>query len=182
MTAEEASNFERILIEKLDTIKNGYNISKGGLHGLYEEYFCEETIRRMKKVAKERFSIPSNNTNASKVICEDIVFGSLIDCAKYYDITVPQLRNYLNGKTVMPDFFITNSLRYLDKETKIKTVRDYRKGKKKKRTIKCVELDKKFDSILSASKFYNIPSGNIVKVCQGLLETAGGFHWEYLNE
>ena len=48
--------------------------------------------------------------------------------------------------------------------------------------VVCIELDKIYDSIADASKELNIIFQNISKVCKGERNTAGGYHWRFLNE
>lgn len=51
----------------------------------------------------------------------------------------------------------------------------------RKRKVRCVELDKIFESISQAARELNIPNNGIWYCCQGLYKTAGGFHWEYVS-
>lgn len=48
--------------------------------------------------------------------------------------------------------------------------------------IICVETNKKYESILNASKETNINVSNIAQVCKGNIKTAGGYHWKYEKE
>ena len=52
-----------------------------------------------------------------------------------------------------------------------------RKGNYKK--VYCYELDQTFDSIMEAEQETGI--WNISKACQGKYKTAGGMHWEYVE-
>lgn len=47
--------------------------------------------------------------------------------------------------------------------------------------VRCVETGEVFDSIKQAERETGIPHGNISKVCQGKIKTAGGMHWEYIT-
>lgn len=54
-------------------------------------------------------------------------------------------------------------------------------NKHNKRVI-CVELNKFFSSIDEAYKFANLKDGSSIgRCCKGKRETAGGFHWTYVN-
>ena len=48
-----------------------------------------------------------------------------------------------------------------------------------KKKVICVELNKKFESILEASKILKINKSDICACCKGKLKTAGGYHWKY---
>lgn len=50
----------------------------------------------------------------------------------------------------------------------------------KSKKVKCIELNKVFRNIKQASKFIN-GNKHICDVCKGKRETAGGYHWEYVN-
>ena len=51
-------------------------------------------------------------------------------------------------------------------------------NEKRKIQVLCIETGKVFDSLLEASKFYNISVGNISSVLSGKRKTAGGYHWK----
>lgn len=48
--------------------------------------------------------------------------------------------------------------------------------------IKCIETNEVFDCIKLANEKYKIGKGLINKCCKSLLDTAGGYHWEYVEE
>ena len=45
----------------------------------------------------------------------------------------------------------------------------------------CVELDKRYDTIMEASKDLGVDNSEIGKCCRGKRETAGGYHWKYAS-
>lgn len=51
-------------------------------------------------------------------------------------------------------------------------------NEKRKIQVLCIETGKVFDSLVEASKFYNISVGNISSVLSGKRKTAGGYHWK----
>lgn len=55
-----------------------------------------------------------------------------------------------------------------------------RKGKSKK--IYCEELDRVFDSQRQAADELGLNQSNLSKVCRGVLETTGGFHFSFYKE
>lgn len=53
-------------------------------------------------------------------------------------------------------------------------------GKKHRKKVYCVELDRVFESIRLAAKEFNLSDTNISKCCRGKYKTTGGFHWKYV--
>ena len=53
--------------------------------------------------------------------------------------------------------------------------------RKNKRFIRCAEIGEIFQSITVAANFYKINISNITSACRGRLQTAGGFHWQYVE-
>lgn len=49
------------------------------------------------------------------------------------------------------------------------------------RSVYCVELQRIFDNPAAAGKELNIRSGNIIRCCEHIRKTCGGFHWEYAD-
>ena len=47
--------------------------------------------------------------------------------------------------------------------------------------VRCVETGEIFNSIIDASKKYNLKATNITRVCKGKRNRTGGFHWEYAD-
>lgn len=64
-------------------------------------------------------------------------------------------------------------------EKSLKNMSESHKGKNGKKVL-CIETNIVYDSITDASKHTNVHRQNISKVCNGRLETAGGFHWEFV--
>lgn len=51
-----------------------------------------------------------------------------------------------------------------------------------KRAVKCVELNKVFDSSIIAMRETGAQKSNIIACCNGRKKSAGGYHWEYAFE
>lgn len=49
------------------------------------------------------------------------------------------------------------------------------------RKVRCIELDKVFNTIMDAERELNVNHENISKVCRGKRKTAGKYHWEYVE-
>lgn len=59
--------------------------------------------------------------------------------------------------------------------------RNERAGKKKRRKVRCVELDIIFDSTTEAAEYVNAYNSNISACAKGKHHTCKGYHWEYVD-
>ena len=50
-----------------------------------------------------------------------------------------------------------------------------------RKRVRCIELDKIYDSMTQAEVETGLDDGSIGKVCRGERKTCGGFHWEYVD-
>ena len=55
-----------------------------------------------------------------------------------------------------------------------------RRAKQRMMPIRCIDLNKIYESMTQASKETGIPLSYISKACTGIQETAGGFRWEVI--
>lgn len=55
------------------------------------------------------------------------------------------------------------------------------KGKTSKK-VRCIELDRVFDSILSAAEFIGKDHKGISSCLHGKQKTSGGYHWEFVEK
>ena len=97
---------------------------------------------------------------AEKVICDNMVFECIKDCADYYDINYNNMRNWLNGYRNTPKDFLNKGLRKLSAN-----IKDYnfQIDSKKENSYNSINNVKKvicngkiFDSINKCAKYYNI--------------------------
>ena len=66
---------------------------------------------------KQRLSMShmgAKNHGARAVICEGIIFPTMSDCAKHYNIFVQNIGAWLNGREKMPDVWIQRGLKRVD--------------------------------------------------------------------
>lgn len=57
-----------------------------------------------------------------------------------------------------------------------------KRSKSKSNAVYCVELNIVFNSAIEDSKKLKISQGNISSCCRGKRKTAGGYHWQFINE
>ena len=107
LTKEEAENFEITLIEMFDSIKNGYNIKKGGC---VIGCFTEETIE---KIGLKR----GKHSLAKKCTIDNIIFDCVMDLCDYLkDRKYKTILMYLQGERKMPKDLADRGLKYVDEE------------------------------------------------------------------
>ena len=63
--------------------------------------------------------------------------------------------------------------RFIDKPKNIQTTHTQK--------VRCIELDKIYDSVKQASEELGISHGNISQVCSGKRQSCGGYTWEYVE-
>lgn len=170
LTREEACNFEKLLIEKLNT-KNrnyGYNLKDGGTGG----GFSEETLKKMseshKGIKQSEETIKkraeklrgSNNPNYGKPMSEE-------QRKKISDSRSGE-NSYMYGK-------------HFNEEIK-------QKMRESQKTQMIVQYDlqwnviKVWNSISNAGRELGISVANISACCRNKRRSAGGFIWKYYDE
>lgn len=123
LTQDEACNFERILIEALDSTNHnyGYNVDRGGLtsgrhsqetlqkisdsmkrawrNGTYKREFTKETLQKMSD-AKKGLYLGANNPAAKSVICIETgkIFPTTKSAADSVSISGGTIRSCLRGR------------------------------------------------------------------------------------
>lgn len=55
--------------------------------------------------------------NGRKVECEGMIFYSIPECAKYYDVNYNTMKNWLYGKYEMPKIWVDRGLKFYDSNT-----------------------------------------------------------------
>lgn len=76
--------------------------------------FSEQTKRKM---SENHANIArGNNPHAKAVMCENMIFSCIKDCAEYYNIPYPTFKNWINGTNPMPERFKLLGLKYFNEE------------------------------------------------------------------
>ena len=88
---------------------------------------------------------------AKKVICDDVVFDSIVSCSDTYGVHKDTLRQWINGTNKMPKEFADLGLRYFDNDDIVYQVQE----QPRKRKVICD--GKIFETIKDCATFYNIP-------------------------
>ena len=171
LTKEEADNFEKLLIKHLYTSdKNlGYNLTMGG-DGCFGRYVTEETRRKMSDArtgaklsdeTKKKIGIASKGRNVGR---------------KHTDEELEKMRAKRNGVQNKKGGAPKGIKKSEDAKKKIQE-----NSHKKQVVQKKLNGDvlKKYPSLSSASRETGINLGNISSCCNGRIDTAGGFIWEF---
>lgn len=187
LTESEAKNFEILLIDKLDAIQNGYNVSKGGDTGngvIYTEEMRNEISKRVSGKGNPRFGAilteetknkisqaltgrkhpefsKGNNPMARKVCCGEKVFNSIVECAEFLGFAVDTVQNWLSGKNKPPQYIVDMGFGYYGEE-KIKE--GYSRKTRHLKTI-CEGIE--YDSAKKCAEYYNINPSTMVKWLNG---------------
>lgn len=118
-----------------------------------------------------------------KVICDNIIYDNIKDCADKYEVKANTMTKWLNGRNNMPPKFYALGLRYLDDNDY--TLKQYAPNPNVTK-VYCIDDDVLFDSIRECvdyyiAKGYNVSSAQISSVisntCKHKKYTSGGLHF-----
>lgn len=188
LTEEEAKNFEILLIEKLDSIKNGYNVSRGGDTGNGVAYTEE-----MKKAMSDRFKgennprygvkldqetkdkisktltgrkypdrIGGNNPMARKIVVGDKIFGSIEECATYLNYSPDTLQSWLSLDSKPPQAIVDIGFGYLGEE---KLKEGYKRRTRHSITL-CEGVE--YKTAKACAEYYGVQPSTMVKWLNGI--------------
>lgn len=173
LTKEEADNFERLLIEKLNTINPdfGYNMTLGG-EGCAGCFPSDETRNKISKKARARFknqeARDKQRENTKRQWENPEIRDKMIE-------SLSGENHPLYGK-------------HLSDETKQK-MSAVRQGKDNPRARAVYQIDRnsneiirKWDYIMEACEEIGTGISNIISCCRGRHKTAGGFKWAYVDK
>lgn len=139
----------------------GYNLKNGGQAGTITEYGKIKKSNSLKETYK--------NT--------DLKERRKNDALKQW--SNPDIRNKICGSN-NGMYGKHHSEETREKLRKIATGRI--SGKRDKRKIFCIDLNRYFECSAEASKILGINSSGILGVCRGERKTAGGYHWKFATE
>lgn len=207
LTENEAKNFEILLIDKLDSVKNGYNQTYGG-EGLNGYKFSEETKNKIRekaigrklseetkdKIRKAHLGIPPSekalnrakevNTGrhpsletrekisescrrgkhpaAKKVVFDGIVFDCIKDCSDYAQVPYNAMKLWLEKRSLPPKFIIDKGFEYYGEEP----LKNYTlKNRRKNYIVLCGDME--FSSVKECAEYIGIKPSNLVRYLSG---------------
>ena len=156
LTKEEAGNFEKLLIKKLDTTndEHGYNLDKGGTYGLHSE------------ASKDKMR-GKNNPASRKVICitDGKIFDTAVEGAKYYGIKRESVRDCCSKRQYSCNNKDGINLKWMYYDEYLKngyTTLDAPDNNKK---VICLETNKIYNSLSDTANDFNVSPSTISNCC-----------------
>ena len=204
LTKEEADNFERLLIDKLQTQNNkfGYNLTGGG-DGSGGTQMSKESRQKMSEIQKTRLSDPTNHPFYGKHLPHETIekirktlTGKMVGDKNpnFGNHKLAGENNPMYGKHLSDEAKEKLRIAHLGKklsiETKIK-FSEQKMGYKNTRAnaVYCIELDEIFWGAKEATLKYGINRCCIGDNCRGVQKSAGKhpitgepLHWLYVND
>lgn len=93
----------------------GNHALAGENHFNYGKHHSTETKEKIGRTRLERgIGKGANNPSARKVICDNMIFGCIKECANYYNTNYSTFKCYINGSRPMPKKFKDLGLMYYD--------------------------------------------------------------------
>lgn len=173
---DELLNIEQYWIDRLDVIKNGYNINP---------LADKPPSQKGKKFSdRHKLNLSKNSGNAKKIICLETkqIFNSAIEAGKYIGKDSSHItgccRNVYNTAYNLHWMYYSDYLNCPKKDIKNKLSL---KGKRCTPVI-CLDTREIFISITDASIKKNINSNSIIQCCKGFYKTAGKLKWKYIDK
>jgi hypothetical protein len=166
----DASKCLNVSIAKISTVCHKNRLTTGGYHFCFEE-------------EKDIFEAKDRKKNYNKVYCLELdkVFESALIASKELDISDGKIRQCCSkGRHEIKGFHFFWFEEEKTKESYFKEITSYVGSKRK-----IINLDTKqvFNSLSEAAISINQKgTANISSCCRKIRETAGGYHWEYLEE
>lgn len=149
--------------------KNNVQYFKSVHRLVAEKYLAKKDFKSMPDENRNLINLDELEINHKNEIKTDNRVENLEWCTKKYN------RNY--GTAIAR---AKSKISQKNKGKHFSPQTEFRKGDNAKK-IKCIELNKKFNSIIEASLELNICAANLVNVCKHKKhnKTAGGYHFEY---
>lgn len=149
---------EQYWMDRFNVVEEGYNLEPiaGGLTTNGKPIICLENLKIYKSCLEaERFTGSDNS--------------HILRCCKGIYTTVNGLHwmfyeDYCNSTQEQIVQILATKTNHGEKE------------------VYCIELNKKFNSISEAKRFFNLKGSNLSSVCNGKQKTFGGYHWMYYKD
>lgn len=196
LTMEEATNFERLLIDKLDLMNpdKGYNLTSGG--EMVPGYCYSEATRKKQSEKRKGLQSGVNNARSIPVVCVET--GEIFPCMSKASLSVStnvnSVSDCLRGKSKTAGGYHWRFANDDEKPerppkkpppspNKGKTRPDIRGGLNWcAKPVHCVELNQDFGCIRDAAKATGANTDGIRFCCEGKGHVSGGYHWEYIKK
>ena len=197
LTKQEADNFEKLLIKKLNTTNNsfGYNITAGG-EGVFGLHQSEESINKYKQSMRIHLDNPDYLLKMRAVAPKTSVmqFSEHGEFIKEYESTKEAerqtgVRSGGISHCALNDIPSAGGFVWIfpeDIDDIDSRIDNYQKKKVRNEPIVQLtlgnDLVKIWDYYRDAANELNISHKNINAVCRGRRKTTGGYRWMYLSD
>lgn len=205
LTKEEADNFEKLLIEKLNTMnpKCGYNLREGG----HSSHISEETKRKISKALKGNIILDSTRKKlsdsmkgkrmgadspyAKKIVQYDVqgnlikVWGSISDAARELNVNVANIAKCCNKADDVHKTCGGYIWRFFEDGLTMEYIDRCNKRKNSKSIVQYSSLHEPIDvyeDMTEAELKTGINHSNISACCNGRRKSAGGYIWKYYED
>lgn len=131
-----------MLIEKLNSINFGYNVSKGG-KGFRGFHLTQE---QKEKISKSHSG--ENNIRSKKVFFNGTIFNSIRECADYMQVNYRTLKTWLSHGSTPPREIIDLGIGLVGEDL----LTEYHIQKRKNYTVLCEDLE--FSNVTKCAKYY----------------------------
>lgn len=183
LTAEEAGELEKQLIDKYNTIANGYNISPGGSTTNHSPETLEKMRQSMlgKKHSEETKELirQSKKDEWIAVICIDdnIIYESINGASRATGVDDSSIVKCCQGKMMSAG---GKKWRYADpiRAKQYQQIIDNQINKAKK-PVYCITTDTYYETVREGAKDTHCDESNLIKVCKGKYKTTNGLKWRY---
>lgn len=184
---DSAFDMEKKLIKqyKSNISEYGYNCSIGGENGNLGHKHSDKTIEKMRNSAigrnlSDEQKLKISNTLKGRKLSKELK-EKLSEVHMGHDVsddTKKKMSEKKRGRkwTENERNALSEHLKELHK-TALPKAHEARKIK-----VKNLNTGKIFDSVIEASKFYNVNPANISRCCKGDRKRCGGYEWEYYKE
>ena len=142
LTQEEANNFEILLIEKLNSINFGYNVSNGG-KGLSGFHLTQEQKNKISETHSGK-----NHMKSKKVFFKGMIFDCIKQCSDYMGVNYRTVKSWLHKDCLPPKNIVDLGLGILGEEL----LTEYYIPKRKDYTVICEEME--FPTITKCAEYY----------------------------
>jgi len=188
---KELNEKEIYWIKFYNSYDNGLNQNSGGSI-VNSKPASKETREKISKQLTGRIREDESRGKhpfAIKVMCDNIIFDCIKDCADYYEINYESMVSWMNGKSVIPEKFIKLGLTKMNKLNIHKTI-NHNIGEYSKRATKihCNELNMDFNCQVDCIKYIKEKYGIILNssgvscVLCGKYSNTKGYSFKYQDE
>lgn len=160
LSYDEACSAERDYIKMYNAkVPDGYNLTDGG-EGTTGYIPSKEWRKRRSELTSK-----GNNPKAKKVLYDDMVFDTVIDCAEFLGVTSDHIYRWVRGRSVIPKEYAEKGLSLLGVEPVYKLKANYKKNETHK--LKVIYCGIIYKSISECAKVIGVSPDVLTRWLRG---------------